>query len=197
MKEKSERSHPPGVWSAKRSLREEYLLAVIRRILMGLEKRLCKPAHKGGSKRGVTGGKGQIFQKREIGSLQGREQAEPFIFLCMPKAEPAVELVPCDGKAFEDTFNGAETGKILSKDAENEKEAISGIRNDEVGKDGVGMPAGADKTQDADFMPDGRTIYEINKGTLVIGVDLAGTFCPTERACPQLWMESIHERLEQ
>lgn len=197
MKEKFEGSHPHGVWSAKRSLRPEYLLTVIRRILMGLEKRFCKPAHEAGSKRGVTGGKDQIFQKREIGSLQGRKHAEPFIFLCMPKAEPAVELVPCDGKAFEDTLNGAESGKIFSKDAENEEEAIPGIRNDEIRKDGVGMPAGADKTQDADFVPDGRTIYEINQGTLVIGVDLTGTFCPAERTCPQFRMESVHERLEQ
>lgn len=155
MKEKFEGSHPHGVWSAKRSLRPEYLLTVIRRILMGLEKRFCKPAHEAGSERGIAGGKDQIFQKREIRSLHRRKQAEPFILLGMPKVEPAVELVPCDRKAFEDAFYCTESGKMLCKDAENEEQAIPGIRNDEVRKDGVGMPAGADKTQDTDFMLEG------------------------------------------
>lgn len=88
---------------------------------MGLEERLCKAPDKIRSKIRVGGGKCQIFHKGKIRSFQGRKNPQPLFFLDMPEGEPAVKLIPCDGKAFKNTFCCGETGKVLRKDAENEK----------------------------------------------------------------------------
>ena len=42
--------------------------------------------------------------------------------------------------------------EIFRKKTENEKETISGVRDDEIRKNGMGMPAAADQAQDTKFM---------------------------------------------
>ena len=48
MQERREGSHTRGVWSAGKGSGAEHLLAVRRRVFMGLEEGLCKTADKGG-----------------------------------------------------------------------------------------------------------------------------------------------------
>ncbi len=53
--------------------------------------------------------------------------------------------------------------EILCKDPEDEKEAIVGIRDDEVREDGMGMAAGTAKAQDAEAVADRVSLNKVNK----------------------------------
>jgi len=86
--------------------------------------------------------------------------------------------------------------EILRQDAEDEKKAIGGIRNDEVREDGMGVSAGTDKAQDTEAVPDRFACYEINEGAVIISMDRAGAFRSAAGAGLQLRLETVHERIK-
>lgn len=47
----------------------------------------------------------------------------------------------------------------------------------------MGMPAGTDEAENAEFVTYRGIIDEINKGALIVSMDAAGTFGTAERAC--------------
>jgi len=104
-----------------------------------------------------------------------------------------VQLFLCNKEALTEPFDGRKTQEIFRQDAEDEKEAVRGVRDDKVREDGMGMAAGTDKAQDAEAVPDGLSANEINQGTVIIGMDGAGTLCPTAGAGLQFRAETIHE----
>lgn len=67
MQETGRGSHTHGVWPWKNSLWAEDLLAVRRRVLMGLEEGLCKTADKGGGEIRIGCPGEKDFQEGEAG----------------------------------------------------------------------------------------------------------------------------------
>ena len=55
------------------------------------------------------------------------------------------------------------------------------------------MAAGTDKAQDTETVPDRLSANEINQGTVIIGMDRAGTLCPTEGTGLQFRAKILHE----
>ena len=60
-----------------------------------------------------------------------------------------------------------------------------------------GMAAGTDEAQDAEAVANGSTIYEVDEGTAIIGMDAAGAFGPTAGTCLKFWAEAIHDEIKQ
>lgn len=58
-----------------------------------------------------------------------------------PEREPLKKLFYRDARTLADLLNRGDMCKILAEDVEDEKQAVAGIRNDKVRKDGVGMSA--------------------------------------------------------
>ena len=87
--------------------------------------------------------------------------------------------------------------KILCHDTEDEKKAISGVGDDEVRKDSMGMAAGTDQTQDAEAVADRGATDEIHQGAVIVGMDPAGTLRPTAGAGLQFREEPVHEGIKQ
>ncbi len=166
------------MWWGGNVLWTGYLLAVIRRVFVGLEEGDSKTADKCGGKVRVTRHLKKFFQEGETGCLHGREHAHPLFLLPPEEAKPVVKLFLCDKKAFTEPFHGSRTQEILCKDAEDEKEAIGGVGDDEVRKDGMGMAAGTDKAQDAEAVSDRASVNKVNKRTVIVGMDSAGAFRP-------------------
>ncbi len=146
---------------------------------MGLEEGDSKTADKCTGKARVSRHLKKLFQEGEAGCLQGREYAHPFFLLPPEEAKPMVELFLCDKEAFTEPFHRSGTQEIFRKDAEDEKEAIGGVGDDEVREDGMGMAAGTDKAQDAEAVADRASVDKVNKRTAIVGMDSAGAFHPT------------------
>ena len=136
MQEGREESHTHVVWLWKNRSCAEDLLAVRRRIFMGLEEGLRKAADKGGGeiRIGRLGEKG--FQEGEAGSLHGGKHAEPLLLLLPEELQPPAQLGKGDGEAFAEPLHSGKAQEILRQDTEEEEQAIAGVGDDEVGEDG-------------------------------------------------------------
>ena len=102
-----------------------------------------------------------------------------------------------DGEALTELLHSKKVKEILSQDTEEEEQAKGRVGNDEVREYGMGMAAGTDEAQDAETVACGGTVYKIDKGTVIIGMDAAGAFGATAGACLKFWAESFHEEVEQ
>ena len=184
------------VWSWKSSSGTEHLLAVRRRIFMGLEEGFCKTADKGGSKIRIGGLGEQCLQEGEGRDFHRGKCPEPFFLLHQEEFQKTVQLGKGDGETPAEALYSREVQEILCQDTEDEEQAVAGIGDDEIREDGMGMAAGTDEAKDAEAVSDRGAIYEIHQGTVIIGMDLAAACCPTEGTGLQLGTESNHERLK-
>ena len=179
MEEMGKGSHTHGVWLGKSGLWAEDLLAVRRRILMGLEEGLCKTADKSGGEIRIGRLREQGFQEGRAGCFHGGKDAEPFFLLHSKEAQPAAQLGNGDGEALTEPLHGRQVQEILRQDTEEEEQAVAGVGNDEVRENGMGMAAGADKAHDAETVADRGTIYEVHQGAVIVCMDTAGTLRST------------------
>ena len=197
MQEEWEGIHTHGVWLGKSSSWAEDLLAVRRRVFMGLEEGFRKTAGKGGGEIRIGFLHKQGFQEGKAGNLHRGKHTEPFLLLHQEELQPAMELGERDGESFAKPLHSGKAKEILCQDAKDEEQAIARVRDDEIREDSMGMAAGTDEAQDAEAVPDRGTINEIHQGTAIVGMDAAGAFCPAAWAGLEFWPEPIHERLEQ
>lgn len=110
-------SHPHGVWSAGNGLRTEYLLAVGRRVFMGLEEGARKTADKGGGEARIGRQCNQGHQEGKAGVFHGRKCTKPLIFVRLKNPEPPAQLRQGDGEAFAELLHGGKADEILRQDA--------------------------------------------------------------------------------
>ena len=164
---------------------------------MGLEEGLRKMADKGGGEIRIGCLRKKGFQERKAGSLHGGKHAEPFLLLRPEELQPAAQLGKGDGEAFAEPLHCGGAQEVLSQDTEDEEQAVTGVRDDKVREDGVGMAAGTGQAQDGEAVADRSTAYEINQGTAVVGMDPAGTLCPTAGTGRKFRTEPGHEGVKQ
>lgn len=184
------------MWWGRNGLWIKNLLAVKGRIFVGLEEGDSETADKTGSKVGITGQPKKTFQEREIRGLHGRKKPHPLFLLPPEEGKPMVELFLVNKEAPAKFFYGRKVQEIFSQDAQDKEKAVGRIRDDEIRKDGMGMAAGTDKTQDAEAVPDRLAANKINQGTVIIGMDGAGSLYPTAGAGLQFRAESGHEGIK-
>ena len=197
MGQKREENHAHGVWLQENSSWAEHLLAVRSRIFMRLEEGLCKTADKGGGEIRIGRLGEKDLQEGKAGSLHGRKHAEPLLLLRLEEIQPAAQLGKGDGEALTESLHGRQTQEILGEDAEDEEQAIAGVRDDEVREDGMGMAAGTDEAHDAEAVADRDTTYKVDQGTSVIGMDAAGTPGPTAGTGLKFRVESLHKGIKE
>lgn len=164
----------------------------MRRILAALQEGSPEATNKLRGKSGVSRHTDEVFQERQAGSLHGGQCPKPFLFLSVPQVQPLIELVPGNGKTLTETFHRREAGKTLRKDTEDKEKSISGIRNDEIWKDGMGSAAVTDKTQDDHLTFYRLSIYEIDNTSAVISMDMAVALCSTTGTGFQLGAKRVH-----
>jgi len=181
------------MWCTENGSGAELLLAVSRRISVGLEEGDREAADKTGCKAGISGHPEKAFQEREAGGLPGREKAQPLFLLLFEQGKPVVELVLGNTEVCAYFFYGSRPKEIFRQDTEDKEKAVGGIRDDEIRKDGMGMAAGTDKAQDTEAVPDRLSANEISQGTFIIGMDGTGSLCPTTGAGLSFRPETVHE----
>ena len=102
--------------------------------------------------------------------------------MCFPEFQPFIELIVGDRKTFTECFDRSQAGEKLSQDTQKEEQTVTGIRDDKIRKDSVGMPAATDQTQNADVSPKWSSLNKINNLASVISMDAAVSLGTAEGA---------------
>jgi hypothetical protein len=185
------------VWIAKNRSCSENSLAVKRRITVRLEEGK-------GSKPGKSGRKGRVFrgndafQENSIRRSNRIKCPEPEGFVFPEETKPAVEHGMGDAEPQAELFHGGKAQEVLSNDAEDKKEAVGAVRDDEVREDGMRMAAaGADHPGYGDPVVDGPAGDEIDEIPLIRGMARAGVGSTATGTDLQFRAEISHERVKQ
>lgn len=81
------------------------------------------------------------------------QHPEPFLFVLEKDLFPFIELVPGNAEAFTEGLNGRAVQESFRQDTEDKKEAITGIGDNHIREDGMGVRAAfADQPKDRDFL---------------------------------------------
>jgi len=84
-------------------------------------------------------------------------------------------------------------GEVFAQDKEDEEQAVAGIGDNDIGKDGMGMlTAVTEHTHDAEifFLLSARS--EVNDGSAVIIVDMAVSGTPADGTGLQIRLKLLH-----
>lgn len=96
-------------------------------------------------------------------------------------------------KALTELFDGMKPRKVLTQNKEYEEQTVAGIRDNDIRKDGMGMPAAfAEYTHDAEiiFLP--FAVSKVDDGSAVVIVSMAVSGASTDRTCFKLWLKLLH-----
>ena len=109
-----------------------------------------------------------------------------------------IKLVPGNAEAFTEGLNGRTVQESFRQDTEDKKEAITGIGDDHIREDGMGMPAAyADQPEDRDFLCDGFPMDKIDDAAAIVSMDMAVAGGTADRAGLPFGTEGSHIGLEQ
>ena len=98
-----------------------------------------------------------------------------------PQGKPLIKLVLWDFISFTELFDGKTTSKVLSQKAQNEEQAVAGIRDNDIRKNGVGMLTAV--TENPHHTKVGLfpfTCQEVNDGAGIVVVDVTVTCASTD-----------------
>ena len=129
---------------------------------MRLEEGLCKTADKGGGEIRIGRLGEKALQEGKAGSLHGGKRTEPFLFLNPEELQPPAQLGKGDGEAFAELLHGGKVQEILRQDTEEEEQTVTGVGDDEIREDGMGMAAGTDEAHDAEAVADRCAAHEVH-----------------------------------
>jgi hypothetical protein len=185
------------VWMAKNRPCSENSLGVKCRVTVRLEEGK-------GSKPGKSGRKGRVFpgndpfQENSIRRFNRIKCPEPEGFVFLEEAKPAVEHGMGNAEPQAELFHGRTVQEVLSNDAEDKKEAVGAVRDDEVREDGVRMAAaGTGHPGYGDPVVDGPAGDEIDQVSFIGGMARAGVGSTTTGTGFQFRAEIHHERVKQ
>ena len=92
-----------------------------------------------------------------------------------------------------DLLNGGKPGKVLAEDIEDKEQAVTGIRDDEIREDSVGMSAAfTEYTENAKFLFGFLSGSEINDRASIVIVDMAVPCASTDGAGFQMGLKMLH-----
>lgn len=97
------------------------------------------------------------------------------------KGNPFEKLVPGDSISFTELLNGVKTCKVFPENAQDKEQAVAGVRNDDIRKDGMCMvTAVTEDPEDAEI----RFLFcagdEIYNGSAVVVMDVAVSGAPAD-----------------
>lgn len=110
---------------------------------------------------------------------------------------PAVENGVRDIKPGTKLLDRISSGKIFGNDTEDKKQAISTVGDDQIRKNGMGMPAAsADNPADTDGMINWFSGDKVNEIPVIRGMGVAGVGGTTTRAGFFLREKTSHKRVK-
>lgn len=95
--------------------------------------------------------------------------------------------------SFAELLDGKTACKVLSKKAQNEEQAVAGIRDNDIRKNGVGMPTAV--TENTHYTKVGLfsfTGLEVNDGAAIVVVDVTVTGASADRTGLKVGLKLSH-----
>lgn len=87
-----------------------------------------------------------------------------------------------------------ETGEVLAKNKEYEEQAVAGVWDDDIRKDGMGMlTAVTEYTHDAEILFLLLTVLKVDDGSAVVIVDVTVPGTTADGTGLQFWLKPCHE----
>lgn len=137
----------------------------------------------------------QLSHKAESGGFRIFQDAQPVLLVRVPKSQPFVELLSGDAVDFPELFQWMQAGKVFTKHPKDEKEPITGIRDDEIREDGMGMVTTiAVDSENTEIVSDLISVSEVDDVPPIVGMDPTLSHRTTDGAGLQFWPELSHER---
>ena len=109
------------------------------------------------------------------------------------KVDPFEKLVPGDAISFAEMLNGVKSGKVFTEDAQDKEQAVAGVRDDDIGKDGMCMVAAV--TEDPEhtkirfFLCTGP---KVDDGSAIVVMDVAVSGTPADGTGLQTGLKPRH-----
>lgn len=196
--------HAPVVWSARKIIRFEHLLAVsciVRMaqdwISVGLQEGTGSEPDEFLRECGVEVVPDKLLQKSQIGNISIAEDTKPFCFARMPESQPLIELFPGNEEAFTKTLHRMETCEALPENPKNKEKAVAGIRDNKIRQDGMGMlTAVAIDPENAEVIFRRRTLTKVDYMAPIVVMDTAVSLGTTDRAGLQFGAKANHEGIK-
>ena len=96
------------------------------------------------------------------------------------KGNPFEKLVLGDSISFAELFDGVKTCKVFPEDAQDKEQTVAGVRDDDIGKDGMCMAAAVtEDPEDAEIRFFLCTGPKVDDGSAVVVMDVAVSFAST------------------
>ena len=109
------------------------------------------------------------------------------------KGNPFEKLVLGDPISFAELFNGVKTCKVFPEDAQDKEQTVAGVRDDDIGKDGMCMAAAVtEDPEDAEirfFLCAGP---KVDDGSAVVVMDVAVSGAPADGTGLQTGLKPRH-----
>ena len=116
----------------------------------------------------------ELLPKRDTGSLGVIQNTKPALLVRVPKFKPFVKQVLRNAEALTELFYGAKGGKVLPQKTQNKEQAETGVRNDDIRKNRMSVPAAlTEDSEDAEVCFRPLTGIKVNDGTPVVVMDMA------------------------
>ena len=114
------------------------------------------------------------------------------------KGNPFEKLVPGDSISFTELLNGGKSGKVFPEDAQDKEQAVAGVRDDDIRKDGVRMvTAVTEDPEDAEIRFLLCAGAEVNDGSAVVAMDVAVSGTPADGTGLQFRPKQSHVGIEE
>ena len=153
-----------------------------------------------GSKADKFHGKGRIRIQQDklpeegcITGFRSIQHAKPLLPVRFPENQPFVELLRGNIKTFTELFDGTKTGAVFPQNKKDKEQAVAGIRDNDIWKDGMGM-----LTAVAEYPHDTEVIFllsagtEVNDRSAVVIVDMAVSGATTDGTGFQFGLKLLH-----
>ena len=109
------------------------------------------------------------------------------------KGDPFEKLVLGDSISFAELFDGVKTCKVFPEDAQDKEQAVAGVRDDDIGKNGMCMvTAVTEDPEDAEIRFFLSAGLEVDDGSAVVVMDVAVSGASTDGTGLQTGLKPRH-----
>ena len=109
------------------------------------------------------------------------------------KGNPFEKLVFGDSISFAELLNGGKSCKVFPEDAQDKEQAVAGVRNDDIGKDGMCMVAAV--TEDPEHTKIRFLLCagpKVDDGSAIVVMDVAVSGTPADGTGLQMGLKFSH-----
>ena len=109
------------------------------------------------------------------------------------KGNPFEKLVLGDSISFAELLNGGKSCKVFPEDAQDKEQTVAGVRDDDIGKDGMCMvTAVTEDPEDAEIRFLLSAGLKVDDGPAIVVMDMEASLPPADRTGLQTGLEQRH-----